>query len=327
MDIKLFANKALLGLKKSSPTIALAAGIGTGIFATYLACKATLKVDAILEEAKAKVDDIHRVSEDPAFKQDHPELAASYTEENKVRDLVTVYGQTVWKLTKLYGPAIIAGGTSICLIVGSHRIMMKRAAALGATVTVLSESLKRYRAQIKEIYGEEKERDIYYGLSNEKITETVTNEQTGEETKQKVTVKAADVNKLISPYAVFFDESNPNYIKGDFIYNKDFISNVQLELNRKLQNRGWLFLNEARMLLGYKPIPEGQVMGWIWDDKKDFQLFDPDNPKIDLGINHIGRQDVRDFHNGYEKVFVINFDGIEPIIETFHLFDRGNRIA
>ena len=327
MDVKFIANNALLGLKKASPTIALAAGIGTGMLATYLACKATLKVDAILDEANRKVADIHRVADDPAFKQDHPELAAQYSENDKVRELIIVYGQTIWGITKLYWPALAAGGVSVGLIIGSHRILTKRVAALGATVTILGESLKRYRAQVAELYGEEKENDIYFGLRNEKIDEITVDEETGKETKKKVTAKVADGTKMISPYAVFFDKSNPNYVNDDYIFNKDFISRVQLELNRKLHTRGWVFLNEARMALGFKPVPEGQIMGWIWDEKNDFSLFDADNPKIDLGINHISRQEVRDFHNGYDKVFVINFDGVEPIIETFHLFDRGNRIA
>ena len=325
MNVKLFANKAILGLKKAAPTIALVSGIGTGICATVLACKATLKVDAILDESRAKVENIHKVADDPQFKQDHPELAAQYTEENKNRDLALVYIQTACGLAKLYAPAITVGGLSIALIVGSHRILTKRVAALGATVTVLSESLRRYRAQVRELYGPEKENDIYYGLSNQKFEDIVVDEQTGEETKKKVTGKVIDETKVISPYAVTFDKTNPNYT-DDRIYNRNFISNAQSELNQRLAIRGWLFLNEARMALGYKPIPEGQVMGWIWDDKTDCP-FDSDNPKIDLGIDHIGRDDVRNFMNGYEKVFVIDFDGLEPIIETFHLFDKSNKVA
>lgn len=326
MNIKSLANRALFGLKKASPTIALAAGIGTGIVATYLACKATLKVDAILDEANQKVADIHRVADDPAFKQDHPELAAKYTENDKVRELIIVYGQTIWGLTKLYWPALAAGGVSIGLIIGSHRIMTKRVAALGATVITLGESLKRYRAQIAEMYGAEKEQDISFGLANEKVDEIVIDEQTGKEKTKKVPAKVVDEVNIISPYAVVFEKSNPNYVCGDYVLNREFILNVQGELNQRLSVRGWMFLNEARMALGFKPIPEGQVMGWLWDDKVDCP-FDFDNPKIDLGISHISRPDVRDFRNGYEKVFVIDFDGIEPIIETFHLFDKGNRVA
>ena len=319
MNIKSIANKTMFGLKQASPTIAVVAGIGTGIFATYLACKATLKVDAVLDEAKKNIDKVHEVANDP-------ELSVRYSDENKSRDLAIIYGQTIWKLAKLYGPAVLVGGGSIALIIGSHHMMTKRVAALSATVAVLGESLERYRMQVAELYGEEKENDIYYGFKNEKIDEVVVDEETGKETKKKLSVKVVDEEKVVSPYAVFFDKSNPNYVEGDFIYNSDFISDVQNELNRRLTSRGWLFLNDARMALGYKPLPEGQVMGWTWDDKKDGP-FDPSNPPIDLGINHIGRQNVRDFKNGYEKVLVINFDGVKPIIETFHLFDKSNRIA
>lgn len=316
MNVQIIAKKALFKLKSASPAIALGGGIICGGIATYFACKATLKVDAVLDEAKNKVDTIHNVA-------DNPEYADKYTENDKQRDLSITYIQTVWKLGKLYAPAIAFGTASVALLIGSYRILNKRVAALGATVAVLGESLKRYRTQVAELYGEEKERDIYFGLENQKVDEVVVDEQTGKETKKKVTVKAADVEKLISPYAVFFDISNPNYVKDDVNQNVDFLSDTELCLNRKLKAQGWLFLNEARMACGFKPIPEGQVLGWTYDDKDPNQ----NEHSIDLGISHISRQDVRDFRNGYEKVFIIDFDNVQTIIENFHLFDKSHRVA
>ena len=316
MNVKFLANKALFKLKNASPAIALGGGIVCGIAATYFACKATLKVDAVLEEAKQQVTTIHAVADDPQY-------ADKYTESDKQRDLTITYVRTIWGLTKLYAPALTLGGASVALLIGSHRMMTKRVAALGATVAVLSESLTRYRGQIAELYGEEKEKDIYYGLETQKVDEIIVDEETGKETKKKVPAKVMNPEKRISSYAMYFDSSNPNYIDGDAIHNSDFLADVETYLNRTLRNRGWMFLNDVRINYGFKPIPEGQVLGWTYDSKDAKQDPDP----IDTGIMHISRQEVRDFRNGYEKVFIIDFDNLRPIIDDFWKFDKTNTVA
>lgn len=324
MNVQLIANKVWMGLKKSSPTIAVVAGIGTGIAGTILACIATEKLDPVLDEAREKVKAIHEVTNSSEIKEEQPEVAAQLAAELH-RNLAVVYGKTIFDLMRLYGPAVIAWIIAIMLILYSHISMKKRVAMLGALCLTYGNSLNNYRGLVAQMYGEEKERELYYGVSNEKIEEVKVDEETGKEVKQKVTAKVIDRTKVISPYAVFFDKSNPNYMDDDPVFNYDFISDTQKEMNLILAQRGWLFLNDVRTALGYKPIPQGQILGWVWDDKTDCP-FDADNPKIDLGIGHIGRQEVRDFHNGYEKVFVIDFN-CQPIIDDFFLFDKSNRIA
>ena len=325
MNVQLVAGKAWLGLKKATPTIAVFGGIGLCVFGTVRACKATLKVDEILDEAKAKVEAIHTVAEDPKFKEENPEFAARYTEEHKQHDLVVVYAQTVSGLVKLYGPAALSWIIGIFLILYSHISMKKRAALLSALCITYGKSLNDYRALVAQTIGEEKERDLYYGVSTEKVEEIIVDPETGKETKQKVATKVIDTEKVMSPYAVFFDKSNPNYDTNDASFNADFIASIQTEMNDRLYRQGWLFLNDVRIALGFKPIPEGQIVGWTWDDKTDCP-FDADNLKIDLGISHIARKEVRDFRNGYDKVFVIDFN-CKPIIDDFFLFDKSNRIA
>ena len=324
MNIQLIAGKAWLGLKKATPTIAVFGGIGLCVFGTAQACKATLKVDAILEEAKAKIDAIHKVTDDPKFREENPELAASYTEESKQHDILVTWVQLVASLTKLYGPAALSWIIGVFLILYSHFSMKQRAAILSALCVTYGKSLNDYRAIVAQTIGEEKERDLYYGLSTEKVEEIVVDPETGKETKHKVTTKVIDTEKVLSPYAVIFDKSNPNYDPNDPSFNADFIADIQRELNDRLYRQGWLFLNDARIALGYKPIPEGQIVGWTWDDKTDCP-FDTDNLKIDLNISHISKKEVLDFRNGYTKVFVIDFD-CKPIIDDFCLFDKSNRI-
>lgn len=318
MNVKSMLKTAGVGLKQASPTIALVCGIAGGITAAVLACKATLKVDEVLEKSKEEVKQIHEIAEDPGKFN-----IVEYTEANKNRDLMKIYGKTIWGLAKIYGPALAAGTGSIVLIVGSHRVMLKRVATLGMACSMLGESLRRYRQNVSELYGEEKEHDIYYGLSNEKIDGIVVSED-GKEQKTKIKVKTISEERVVSPFAVFFDSDNPNYVKDDPVYNTDFISDSQRYMNDLLGRRGWVTLNEARMALGFKPTAEGQLYGWICKD------CDPvcDGNKIDFGIDHIARDDVRAFRNGYEKVFIIDFNvDPEPIFELMHLFDKSNKAS
>ena len=200
--------------------------------------------------------------------------------------------------------------------------MSKRVAALGATVGVLSRALNKYRLQIAEMYGEEKANDIWLGNENKRVETITVDEETGEEKKQKITAKVPNEERVVSPYAFIFDETNPNYAVGDPAHNTDLLVDLEGGLNRKLRAQGYLFLNEVRMACGKKPVPEGQIVGWI---------YDPDDPTrqncIDLGIEHKEtRLDVKYFRAGITNSLVIdlNVDGV--IVEDFFKFDKSNRV-
>ena len=69
-------NRVAFQLKKKSPELLLIGGVACGVACVVTACKATRKVDTILEEAKDAVDKIHEV-------KDHPEkYDAEYSEED-----------------------------------------------------------------------------------------------------------------------------------------------------------------------------------------------------------------------------------------------------
>ena len=63
-------------LKKHSPEILIAVGVIGTVASAVMACKATTKVNTILDKAKEDIDTIHKVTE-------HPELLSEeYTAEN-----------------------------------------------------------------------------------------------------------------------------------------------------------------------------------------------------------------------------------------------------
>ena len=61
-DVKRAVSKGLFKIKKNSPTILIVAGVAGAVASTVLACKATLKVNDVLEETQLTMDIIHKAS-------------------------------------------------------------------------------------------------------------------------------------------------------------------------------------------------------------------------------------------------------------------------
>src|SRR5262245_5825116 len=109
--------RSALLTQRSSPGILLGAGIVGMVGSTVLACRATLKMEEVLDEAKGKLE--------MAKTLEHIE----YTEHDRKRDISLIYFQTGVKVTRLYSPAIILGVVSIAALTKSHNILTTRNAA------------------------------------------------------------------------------------------------------------------------------------------------------------------------------------------------------
>ena len=279
---------------KHSPEILVVAGVVGVVASAVIACKATTKLDDILEQTKNDVDKIHECV-------DRTDLAAPYTEEDSRKDLAIVYVQTGVKLVKLYAPAVILGALSITSIIGSHYILKKRNVALAAAYATVDKGFKEYRKRVAEKIGDEAEKELRYGIKASTIEETVTDED-GREIKVEKNV--TETSLLPSPYAKIFDEGNPNWEK-DSDYNLMYIRNVESKFNDKLKACGYVFLNDVYEALGFPKTKTGQIVGWVYDpDNKDHE---GDN-YIDFGLYSLNRQKANDFVNGYERSVILDFN-------------------
>ena len=146
-------NRFGLTIKKHSPEILMVAGTVGVVTSAVMACKATLKVNDILDEAKSNIDKIHNVAEDKEF-------ADRYSEEDSKKDLTIVYAQTGIKLIKLYGPSILLGALSIGAMISSNRILTKRNIALAAAYTAVDTGFKDYRKNVVERFGEKVDKEL-----------------------------------------------------------------------------------------------------------------------------------------------------------------------
>lgn len=286
-------NRTGLKLKKHSPEILLVAGAVGAVTSTVMACKATLKVNEVLEDTKQQIDTIHQVSSDPA-------MAEKYTEEDSKKDLAIIYTQTAVKFIKLYGPSVALGVVSLGCMIGSNRILNKRNAALAAAYAAVDKSFKDYRGRVIERFGKQLDKELRYNIKAQEVEE-ITTDDNGKEVVTKSTVEVADPNSY-SPYAIVFDDGNEGW-DPDPERSKFFLIQQQNWANERLKSRGHLFLNEVYDMLGARRTKAGAQVGWVYDETNCFG----DN-YVDFGIFDTARSKARDFVNGYEKVIVLDFN-------------------
>ena len=290
--IRLF-NNTKNGVQKHSPEILAGVGVVGTVASAVMACKATLKLNDILDECKETRDKIKEVAENPRYEKE-------YSPEDAKKDLTVNYAQTAMKVAKLYAPAVILGSASLGCLLASNDILRKRNAALSAAYMTVDKSFKEYRQRVVDKFGEEVEKEIRYNIKAMEVETTVVNED-GSETTITEQVKVTDPN-LYSDYARFFDEASPNW-QNDPEYNLMFLKSQQQYANDLLKARGRLFLNEVYDMLGIDRTKAGQVVGWV---------YNPENPTgdnfVDFGIYDMSRERVRAFVNGYETNILLDFN-------------------
>lgn len=259
-----------LKVQKNSPHILFVAGLAGVVTSTVLACRATLRIEPQLDDMKT---DFERARDT----QDRREIAHAY-----------VYNGG--KFIREYAPALVIGVVSVGLLTSSHVQLSRRNAALTAAYTGLHQAYMEYRARVREEVGENKELELFHGISLEEAKN---------EAGKLATRKVVDPNKL-SPYAVLFDEANPNWQKNAE-FNRLFIQCQQTYANQRLQAVGHVFLNEVYDALGIQHSSAGAVVGWVLngegDNYVDFGMFEAYNA---------------DFINRHEPSLILDFnvDGV-----------------
>lgn len=272
--------KAVLSTKANSPHILFAAGVVSVVGGAVLACRATLKLDEALDDFK---DDVHQAKLYEAKRQELMHFDRPQAEMIERRRVAYVYGKHTAKLVILYAPGVGAIVLGIGLLTGSHVQLTKRNANLAAAYAAVSTAYQNYRERVKAELGEERERDIYYGVT----------EQKDPETKELVKVVGA---KPTSPYYKEFNSQNPNYV-NDVEANRNFILCQQEYANQRLKARGYLFLNDAYRSLGLEPTKAGQQVGWLSNGKGDGY--------VDFGIFAAVNTE---YANGWDPVFLLDFN-------------------
>ncbi len=282
-------NKIGFGLKKRSPEILVVVGVVGTVVSAVMACKATTKINTILDETKEQLDKIHEYA-------GNPDVAEKYNAEDAKKDTAIVYGQAGVKLAKLYAPAVGLGILSISSILASNNILRKRNAALAAAYAVVDRSFKEYRDRVVERFGKEVDHQLRYNIKATEVEETITDEK-GKEKKVKKNVEVADPNA--SGYVKYFTRSNP-YWEDDSSYVEMFLRAQQNYANDKLKAIGHLTLNDVYDMLGFHDSKAGMVVGWI---------YDLDHPNGDNYVEFdVKKVNLPNEQGGYEEAYAIDFN-------------------
>ena len=277
------AGRQILTLQKHSPRLMFAAGV-VGFGATvFLAARATLKVDEVLENFEDEKEHLEQTAK-----------RAEFSEEDLTRNKVRLYIKSSAKVVALYTPAFVVGGLSIASLTGAHVTLTRRNAGLTAAYVALDKGFRAYRERVVEQFGEEADRTARYDMVGHEIVEEG---EHGPEVKQ---VKVLGERKS-SIYARFFDESNRNWDRN-YSYNRSFLRCQQQFANDLLRARGHVLLNDVYDMLGMERTKEGCVVGWVKgnaDDYIDFGIFD------DMYAGQL-------FVNGDERSILLDFnvDGV-----------------
>lgn len=268
--------RVTLKLKKHAPEIMVVSGV-IGITATIvLACKETLKLEAIVDEAGDTLFEINDTLENEKVVENEDGTKSVYSEKDAQHDKTIVYVKTGAKILKNYAPAIGLGILSLTLILAGHNILRKRNVALMGAYNALQKSYETYRERVIDKYGQEAD-DFCLNIESPKE----------DKNKNDNSMDSVTINN-ISPYSILFDEYCKEW-KKSADYNAAFLRCQERAANDMLHYRGHLFLNEVYDMVGAPRTKEGAIVGWILGDKSShgFVSFGLDKHYADWD-NYVG---------------------------------------
>jgi hypothetical protein len=278
-----------------APKILFVGGVVGMVGSTVLACRATLKLDEVLDQIegdKAKAEQAKELVDSGALESEQ-----TYTNEEYTKDLRIITIRGVGRIARLYTPAVLLGGASIFALTKSHNLLQERNVALTAAYVAVDTAFQNYRERVIDRFGQEVDDELRY--DSEEID--VVDDETGEMTSKVVATDAPG-----SAYARFYDEDSSRNWSPDPDMNMLFLRNVQNYCNDQLRAKGHIFLNEVYAQLGLSHTPAGALVGWRWNQ-------DSGDDEVDFGIWDNSREGVKDFFNGREGAVLLDFNVDGPI--------------
>lgn len=283
MALSLFAR----GVKTHSPLIFVTMGIGCGIAATITACKATTKVESVLDNSREELDNVD-------YALNHPEDVKDgeiYTAEDADADRKIIKTQTAIGIARTYAVPVILGITSITCILAGYRILHNRNAALTASFNAVTAAFAKYRERVIAEQGEMMDRHFRYGTKLKKKVEV--NPETGEETVSYEEELPTSENGFH-----FIGDINP-HLRWDFC--ADTSTEFRREYSRSAENltilkstedwaksvlerRGFIFASEIAQELGLELCKDCYTYGWMRPETEEERLNWPD---LSIGIREI----------------------------------------
>jgi hypothetical protein len=218
-------------LKRSSPTILTCFSVAGVVGTTVLAVRATPKALEIINDER-----LERADNDEKFIYGSTPLP--------IKDVIRL----TWKC---YIPAALVGLSTIACIFGANVLNKRNQASLASAYALLSESYQQYRKAAKTVYGDDADSKIKAQMAKD----TYISDGWG-----------------YSVYSPDLDSESEKILCYDLFSRRYFTStmaavlNAQYHVNRNLQLRGEVSINEYYDFLGIDKIENGDDIGWSIDE-------------------------------------------------------------
>lgn len=292
--------KSLLKTRSNSPSLLFGAGVTGMTISTVLACRSTLRLEAVIQKTEMDLSLAKQV------RVDRPD---EYSDQDLRKDTAVIWVRGAGSMVKLYAPALLLGSASVACLTKSHHILQERNLALTAAYAAVAEAFEKYRGKVVEKYGEDEDRHFRY--ENEEVR--VVDEETGR-TVSKIRVNP---DEAPSQYARFFDPFSSEWSK-EAEYNFTFLRAQQNWFNDLLKMKGYVMLNDVYERLGLTATSAGSVVGWVLDGEGDSY--------VDFGIFR-GDQSAIDFVNGRENSILLDFNVDGIVYDKLDKISKRNQIG
>lgn len=285
--------RAGLIISKKMPTILTVLGIGGWVGTTISASSNTLKMPDILAEHKNREEEL--------------EAKQAYMSDKEFRKAKTQEKLRFCKEVAVnYALPVGLGIASTAAIGVGHSVLLDQNAKLIAACASLDKAYKALKAKMQGDIPEEVEKEAGEG------------KEAGKDGEERGYIWEYD--PTARPYAVIFDELNPNW-KINPVRRWQFLLDAERLCNEKLHIKGHLFLNEVYDILGYSDSQAGAVVGWFIP--KEDLLKDPLRAYADTYVSFgLNTPEARRFSRGEEVGVLLDFN-VQGVI--FNLLDDGWR--
>lgn len=255
-----------------SAEICTGIAVVTSVTAVVTTVKATKDVLPELNEHKRNIETIksHKTEDGKYYHNTSEGEAVEYTGDEAAqvyrKDITTEYARTGLTVAKRFAIPVVLEITAVATIISSNKISRKKNAALAGSLSALQVAYDKYRQNVIETVGPEKERDIRLGLHKEKITEEETDEN-GKTKNVKKDVDVVDPSKIADPFTYIYDESADDFNKSRGV-NRQTLMIKQCYLNDYLVIHKRITVNRVLEELGLSHYCSdlGAVYGWVYDE-------------------------------------------------------------
>lgn len=276
-------------ISAKAPTILIISGIGAvfaaGVMIAKRSKKAAETIDEFATERQSLEDTIEHEAQIAATEEIKERGVTDEKEKNYIlckyrkrirkaygKALRRLYLKFIGKLLRIYALPALIGVLGAVMILGSHRIMLKRLAGVTALYKATDEAFTQYRQNVVNDLGEEADLKYRYGIQNYEFQGV----ETDSKGKEKTVTETRAIAGSGSPFEFKFCRDTSQEYTGDEVYDMSMLQIEQNNVISAVSDGKKVFLNDALKAIGMKPVyPLGQVAMFKPNGFKIRRVYEP----------------------------------------------------